>query len=61
MKKQFYHGYLVLLYESKFFKHPSKLRMHWLGPYMITYVIEGCAVQLQKLNGKPLGGLVNGI
>ena len=26
---------LVLLYDSKFKKFPSKLHMHWLGPYVI--------------------------
>jgi len=31
-KKNFKEGYLVLLYENKYMKHPGKLRMHWLGP-----------------------------
>ena len=29
--KQFQQGDLVLLYDSKFLKHPGKLHMHWLG------------------------------
>jgi hypothetical protein len=31
--KNFKVGYLVLLYENKYFPHRGKLRMHWLGPY----------------------------
>ena len=26
---------LVLLYDNNFFKHPGKLKTHWLGPYLI--------------------------
>jgi hypothetical protein len=40
-KKEFKKGDLVLVYESKFIKHPRKFRTHWLGPYEIAYVIEG--------------------
>jgi hypothetical protein len=32
-KKEFNKGDLVLVYDSKFMKHPGKFRMHWLGPY----------------------------
>ena len=42
------------------FKHPGKLRMHWLIPYVINYVMEEGVVQLQKLNGETIKGLVNG-
>jgi hypothetical protein len=34
--------------------------MHWLGPYIIKYVIEASVVQLETLNGEVLGGMVNG-
>lgn len=34
--------------------------MHWLGPYVITFVKDVGVVQLETLNGKPLGGVVNG-
>ena len=34
--------------------------MRWLGPYVINYVIEGDDMQLNKLNGKAMEGLVNG-
>jgi hypothetical protein len=42
-KKAFKQGDLVLVYDSKFIKHPRKFRMHWLGPYEVTYVTEGGA------------------
>ena len=42
-KKIFRQGDLVLLYDSKFIKHPGKFRMHWLIPYEIVYVTEGGA------------------
>jgi hypothetical protein len=42
-KKEFKQGDLVLVYESKFIRHPGKFRTHWIGPYEITYVTEGGA------------------
>jgi hypothetical protein len=56
-KKPFKEGDMVLVYDSKFMKHPGKFRTHWLGPYEIAYVTEGGAVQL---NGDWKEGLVNG-
>ena len=35
---------LVLLYDSKFTKFLDKLHMHWLGPYIIKEIIDGCGV-----------------
>lgn len=51
---------LVLLYDSKFEKFPGKIRMHWLGPYVVKEVTYGSVVQLVKLNGEPLPERVNG-
>jgi hypothetical protein len=34
--------------------------MHWLGPYVIRFVTEAGVVQLEKLNGEVVEGLVNG-
>jgi len=51
---------LVLLYDSKFEKFPRKLRMHWLGPYVIKEVTDGGVVQLAKLNGDSFPERVNG-
>ena len=42
-KKEFKQGDLVLLYDSKFMKHPGKFRIHWLGPFEVVYVTEGGA------------------
>jgi hypothetical protein len=43
-KNTFKQGDLVLVYDSKFIKHPGKFRTHWLRPYEIAYVIEGGVV-----------------
>jgi transposase InsO family protein len=34
-RKSFKEGDLVLLYDSKYFQHPGKFKMHWLGPYEV--------------------------
>jgi hypothetical protein len=34
--------------------------MHWLGPYVIRFVTDTGDVQLEKLNGDVVVGLVNG-
>jgi hypothetical protein len=59
-KKVFKQGDMVLVYDSKFMKHPRKFRMHWLGPYEVAYVIEGGDACLNTLNGEWKEGLVNG-
>ena len=59
-KKTFKQGDLVLVYDSKFIRHPGKFKTHWLGPYEIAYVTEGGATQLQTLKGEWKEGLVNG-
>jgi hypothetical protein len=53
-------GDLVLLYDIKLLQHPGNFQMHWLGPYVTRYVMEASVVQLEKLNGEPMEGLVNG-
>jgi hypothetical protein len=60
-KKIFRQGDLVLLYDSKFIKHPGMFRTHWLIPYEIVYVTEGGVTQLKTLKGDWKEGLVNGI
>ena len=57
--KQFVEGDLVLLYDSKFMKHPGKLQMHWLGPYLVHSITFGGVVQLQQLDGAVLPTLIN--
>jgi hypothetical protein len=51
---------MVLLYDSKYFQHPGKFMIHWLGPYEIKYVTDGGVVQLIHLAGKEMQGMVNG-
>jgi hypothetical protein len=58
-KKSFKQGYLVLLFNNKFMKHPGKFKTHWLGTFEVLYVIEGGARQLKTLNGEWMDGLVN--
>jgi hypothetical protein len=60
-KKAIKQGDLVLVYDSKFIKHPGKFKMHWLGPYEVAYVTEGGDAQLKNLKGEWKEGLVNGI
>jgi hypothetical protein len=50
----------MLLYDNKFLQNPGKLQMHWLGPYVIKYVTKTCILQLKKLDGEVMEGLVNG-
>jgi hypothetical protein len=51
----------VLLYDNTFLCHLGKFNMHWLGPYVIKFVTDAGVVQLEKLNGEVVEGLVNGI
>jgi hypothetical protein len=50
-KRRFKEGDIVLLFESKFFQHPGKFRMHWLEPYEVNNVTAGGYVQLKYLIG----------
>ena len=36
------------------------MKIHWLGPYVVIEITKGGEVQLEKLDGTPLRGLVNG-
>jgi transposase InsO family protein len=50
-RKSFKEGYLVLLYDIKFFQRPGKFRMHWLGLYEVKVVTDGGFLQLKDLAG----------
>ena len=50
----------MLLYDNKFIKHPGKLQMHRLGPYLVQPITSGGAVQLQQLDGAVLSKFING-
>ena len=58
-KKLFAVGDKVLLYDNKFLKHPGKLQMHWLGPFIFAEVREFGAVKLAQVDGILLLGWVN--
>jgi hypothetical protein len=49
-----------MVYNSKFLKHPGKLRMHWIRLSEIAYVTKGGVVQLKTLKREWKEGLVNG-
>ena len=59
--KQFTVGGLVLIYDNKYFKHPGKLKIHWLGPYVVKEITNGGPVKLEKLDGMEVRGIINGI
>ena len=60
-RKHFEVGWLVLMYDSKFFKNLQKLRAHRLWPYIVTKITDGGALKLQSLDGIEVQVLVNGI
>ena len=39
-------GGLVIMYESNFFKHLGKLKIHWLGPYIFEEITDEGALKL---------------
>ena len=59
--KQFKVGGLVLMYDSKLFKHPSNIKTHWLGPYVIVHITKASVVKLHKLDGTSVVGMINKI
>ena len=48
------------MYDSKFSKHPGKLKTHWLGPYVVKEITDSGVMKLEKLVGTEVRGLVNG-
>jgi hypothetical protein len=50
----------MLLYDNKYQKHPGKLQMHWLGPFIVVEIRESGAVKLAQLDGVLRPGWVNG-
>jgi transposase InsO family protein len=43
---------LVLLYDSRFQKFPSKFKMRWFGPYRILKTYNNGSIELQDFEGK---------
>ena len=50
----------MLVYDNKFFKHPGKLRTHWLGPYVVAHINDAGIVKVQKMDGTYITCMVNG-
>ena len=48
------------MYDSKFLKHPDKIKMHWLGPYVVMHLNEVGTVKLHKLDAIPVTGMIKG-
>ena len=48
------------MYDSNFLEHLSKLKMHWLGPYVVSYITKVGVVKLHKLDGTLVAGMING-
>jgi transposase InsO family protein len=58
--KNFKVGDLVLLYDSRFFKFPGKLQIHWLGPYDVVDINPNGSAQLKDFEGNLLPTRING-
>ena len=48
------------MYAIKVFKHPGKLKEHWLGPCVVKEITDGGAVKLEKLDGTEVREIING-
>jgi hypothetical protein len=51
---------LVLLYDNRHERFPSKLHTRWMGPYRVTEAYGNGSLQLEDLQGNWLGTRVNG-
>jgi hypothetical protein len=60
-RNSFKEGDLVFLYDSKFFQHLGKFRVHWLGPYEVNIITDGGSVKLKVLGGTKFKGMINEI
>jgi len=45
---------LVLLFDSRFQKFPSKFQMHWFGPYKILKSFDNGSFELEDFEGKSI-------
>lgn len=59
-KKSFSIGDQVLLYDSKYKKHPGKLQMHWLSSFYVADIEDSGALRLAQLDGTLFSRWVNG-
>ena len=62
LRKDFYPGQKVLLYNSRLHLFPGKLRSRWSGPYIVRIVFPHGAIEIEnpkngdifKVNGQKL-------
>ena len=52
MKKEFYEGELVLLYNSMMKLFPGKLRSRWSGPFKVIKIHPYGAIEISNEEGK---------
>jgi hypothetical protein len=58
--KIFMEGDKLLLYDNRYQKHPGKLCMHWLGPFIVAEMRQCGAIRLAELDGILRPKWVNG-
>ena len=59
-QKELHVGDLVIFYDSRFFKFPGKLQMHWIGPYEVVDINSNGSAQLQDFERNLLPTRING-
>jgi hypothetical protein len=52
-------GDQVMLYDNKYQKHPRKMKMHLLGPFIVSEIYDFGAIRLAQLDGILCLGWVN--
>ena len=52
IKKEFYEGELVLLYNSRMKLFPGKLRSRWSGPFKVVKIHPYGAIEISNEEGK---------
>jgi hypothetical protein len=57
--KSFVEDDQVMLYDIKYTKHPRKLQMHWIGPFIVADIHEFSVFKIVQLDMILLPGWVN--
>jgi hypothetical protein len=58
--KEFVQGDKILLYDSRYQKHPGKFHMNWLGPFIVLEIRHLGEVKHVQMDGMLWPGWVNG-
>ena len=48
------------MYDNKFLKQQRKLKMHWLGKYVVAHITDAGTMKLHKMDGTLVIGMING-